>query len=56
VAERDGWLVGALTYVVRGTECEVLTLHADGRRKGVGSALIAEVKQIARRGGMHPPG
>lgn len=51
VAERDGRLVGALTYVVRGAECEVLTLHADERRKGMGSALIAEVKQIARRAG-----
>lgn len=49
VAERDGRLVGVLTYVVRGAECEVLTLHADERGKGVGSALIAEVVQIARR-------
>jgi GNAT superfamily N-acetyltransferase len=51
VAERDGRLVGVLTYVVRGAECEVLTLHADERRKGVGSALIAEVTGIARRAG-----
>jgi ribosomal protein S18 acetylase RimI-like enzyme len=51
VAERDGRLVGVLTYVVRGAECEVLTLHADERRKGVGSALVAEVKEIARRAG-----
>src|SRR3954469_24476721 len=51
VAERDGRLVGVLTYVVHGAECEVLTVHADERRKGVGSALVAEVKQIARRAG-----
>jgi GNAT superfamily N-acetyltransferase len=51
VAEQDGRLVGVLTYVVRGAECEVLTLHADERWQGVGSALIAEVKQIARRAG-----
>ena len=51
VAERDGRSVGVLTYVVGGADCEVLTLHADERRKGVGSALIAEVKQIARRAG-----
>ena len=43
VAERDGRLVGALTYVVRGAECEILTLHADDRRQGLGTALIAEV-------------
>ena len=51
VAERDGRLVGALTYVVRDADCEVLTLHADDRGKGLGSALIAEVKKIARRAG-----
>jgi hypothetical protein len=32
VAELDGRLTGVLTYVVRGTECEVLTLHTDVRR------------------------
>src|SRR5436305_433529 len=51
VAERDGRLVGALIYVVRDADCEVLTLHADDRRKGLGIALIAEVKKIARRAG-----
>jgi ribosomal protein S18 acetylase RimI-like enzyme len=51
VAERDGRLVGALTYVVRGADCEVLTLHTDDRRQGVGTALIVEVKGIARRAG-----
>ena len=43
VAERGGRLVGVLTYVVVGAECEVLTLHVDERRQGVGTALIAAV-------------
>lgn len=51
VAERDGRLVGVLTYVVRGADCEVLTLHVDDRRQRLGTALIAEVKEIARRAG-----
>jgi ribosomal protein S18 acetylase RimI-like enzyme len=51
VAEENGRLVGALTYVVTGAECEVLTLHVDGPRRGLGSALIAEVEKIARRAG-----
>jgi ribosomal protein S18 acetylase RimI-like enzyme len=49
VAEDDGRLVGVLTYLVDGAECEVLTLYVDERRRGVGTALIAEVMQIARR-------
>jgi ribosomal protein S18 acetylase RimI-like enzyme len=49
--EEDGRLLGVLTYIVTGAECEVLTLHADERRRGVGSALIAEVERIAARAG-----
>jgi GNAT superfamily N-acetyltransferase len=51
LAEKDGGLVGVLTYVVRGAECEVLTLYADERRQGAGSALIAEVTRFARQAG-----
>lgn len=51
VAERDGRLVGVLTYVVTGAECEVLTLHVDERRQGVGTALIAAASEIAREQG-----
>jgi ribosomal protein S18 acetylase RimI-like enzyme len=51
VAAENGRLVGVLTYVVRGADCEVLTLHVDDRRRGLGSTLIAEMKEIARRAG-----
>ena len=49
--EDDGRLLGVLTYVVDGARCEVLTLHADERRRGVGSALIAAVTEIALESG-----
>jgi ribosomal protein S18 acetylase RimI-like enzyme len=51
IAEESGRLVAALTYVLHGRDCEILTLHADERRRGVGSALIAEVTRIAREAG-----
>jgi GNAT superfamily N-acetyltransferase len=51
LAEDGTDLVGALTYVIRGAECEVLTLHADRQWSGVGSALLAEVTRIARDAG-----
>jgi ribosomal protein S18 acetylase RimI-like enzyme len=51
VAEENRRLVALLTYVVTGADCEVLTLHVDDRRRGLGSTLIAEVKEIARRAG-----
>src|SRR5215218_7800172 len=51
VAEEDGRLVGVLSYVVDGACCEVLTLHADVRGRGVGTALIGKVKRVATGAG-----
>lgn len=51
VAEHDARLVGVLTYVIAGDQCEVLTLHVDHQRSGVGTALIAEITDVARRSG-----
>lgn len=46
IAEEDGRLVGVLSYVVDGASCEVLTLHADVRGRGVGTALIGEAPSM----------
>jgi GNAT superfamily N-acetyltransferase len=51
LADADGRLLGVLTYVIDGARCEVLTLHADERGRGVGSALLAEVKRVAAEAG-----
>ena len=47
----DPGLAGVLTYVVDGAECEILTLHAERPRGGVGTALIEAVKAPARAAG-----
>ncbi len=44
-------LVGAATYVPDGDGCELLTLHASSRRTGIGTALLTEVRAIARDAG-----
>jgi ribosomal protein S18 acetylase RimI-like enzyme len=44
-------LLGVLTYVVKGRDCEVLTLHADVRREGVGTKLMDAAQRIAREHG-----
>jgi N-acetylglutamate synthase-like GNAT family acetyltransferase len=51
LAEESGKLIGALTYVLSGRACEVLTLHVAESWKGVGSALIAELEDILRKEG-----
>jgi hypothetical protein len=53
IAEQDGRVVGVLAYVVDGAGCEVLTLPADVRGRGVGTALIGEVKRIVTRPDAH---
>jgi GNAT superfamily N-acetyltransferase len=40
-------LRGIATYVIDGPSCELLTLHASTRAAGIGSALLAAVKEIA---------
>jgi GNAT superfamily N-acetyltransferase len=47
LAWSEGDLTGVATYVVDGEECELLTLHSTTRLSGVGSALLAAVRQIA---------
>ena len=48
IAETDaGQPAGLLTYIERDGECEVLTLHAVRQRAGVGSALIASIRDLA---------
>lgn len=48
IAARGGELVGLLTYRVKENECEVLTLNAFERRRGIGSALMDAVADQAR--------
>ena len=42
-------LVGAATYVVEQRACELLTLHAESRFSGTGSALLTALIDIARQ-------
>jgi len=48
IAESGEKIAGALTYIVLGQECEILTLHVDHQRIGIGSALVVAMKEICR--------
>ncbi len=47
LAWADDELVGVATYVTDGEACELLTLHADTRLIGVGTALVQAVRARA---------
>jgi ribosomal protein S18 acetylase RimI-like enzyme len=51
VALNDGRPCGLLTYRKDGTDMEVVTLHANPLRQGVGTALLAAARAIARGAG-----
>ena len=51
IAQEDGKIVGVLTYIPAGHAWEVLTLHAEPRRNGSGTALMHAVEGEARKAG-----
>jgi GNAT superfamily N-acetyltransferase len=53
VALDDASLVGVATYIVGGDECELVTLNAFERSRGIGGALLEAVAREARDTGCH---
>jgi ribosomal protein S18 acetylase RimI-like enzyme len=51
LAVEDARVIGVLTYVLSGEACEVLTLHVEDRRRGLGTVLLEAAAEIARRAG-----
>jgi N-acetylglutamate synthase-like GNAT family acetyltransferase len=51
IAEEDGKLVGLVTYVINDKACEIVSMNSLAEGKGVGSALIDAVKDVANKAG-----
>src|SRR5262249_42169662 len=51
IAERDGELVGVLTYVIEDDAMEVVTIDSMAPQSGAGSALLAAAVRTARVAG-----
>ncbi|MFZ5817061.1 MAG: GNAT family N-acetyltransferase [Bacillota bacterium] len=49
VAWDGGDRVGLATYLLHGDSCELMSLNALTGRKGVGTALLAAVEEVARQ-------
>jgi len=49
VKEDEGWeYLGLITYSVEGNDCQIVTLDSIIKRKGIGQALVEEVKKVAK--------
>lgn len=51
VLDEEGEIVGLITYVLRGDECEVTSLDSLRERQGLGTALLEKVEQVALENG-----
>ncbi len=47
----DGTRLGLITYEIRNKHCEIVTLDALEKFRGVGTALTEQVKRVARSAG-----
>jgi ribosomal protein S18 acetylase RimI-like enzyme len=51
IAEYDGYLVGLLTYHIESDACEIVTIDATQRLRGIGTMLLDAVKEAAQLAG-----
>jgi ribosomal protein S18 acetylase RimI-like enzyme len=48
IAERDGAILGVLTYELTDDEMYVISIHADSQHQGIGSGLMEAAVALAR--------
>ncbi len=51
LAEEEGRVVGLVTYERKDTVCQIISLNALTPGKGIGTALVEEVKKVAKEQG-----
>lgn len=51
IAEKSGKKAGLITYLIKGTNCEIVTLNSVRSGKGTGTALVEAVKNAALEAG-----
>lgn len=51
VLNKDGEIIGLITYIVSGHECEIISLDSIDEGKGIGTLLVQEVEVLAKREG-----
>jgi GNAT superfamily N-acetyltransferase len=51
VFNKNGEITGLITYIVSGQECEIISLDSIDEGQGIGTLLVQEVEELARREG-----
>ncbi|WP_152658014.1 GNAT family N-acetyltransferase [Oceanobacillus sp. CFH 90083] len=48
VLNKEGELIGYITYIIFDNECEIISLDSLEEGKGIGTALVQEVERVAK--------
>ncbi|MCE5195528.1 MAG: GNAT family N-acetyltransferase [Negativicutes bacterium] len=51
IVYQDGFIVGLITYDIRGEECELVTINSLLNKVGLGSSLLRSMEDAAREAG-----
>jgi GNAT superfamily N-acetyltransferase len=43
----DGEIIGVITYIIKGEECEIISLNSIKEGKGIGTSLVQAVESLA---------
>ena len=49
IAERSGKPVGFVMYAIEGKKCEIVALYVEVENQGIGTKLVDQVKEAAKR-------
>jgi len=49
VLNEEGQIIGLITYVIKDDECEIISLDSTEEGKGIGTALVKEVENLATK-------
>ncbi|NTU28408.1 GNAT family N-acetyltransferase [Bacillus tequilensis] len=47
--DEDGEIIGCITYVIDGQECEIISLDSIIEKNGIGTALLQRVEDLAKQ-------
>ncbi|MCM3706818.1 MULTISPECIES: GNAT family N-acetyltransferase [Cytobacillus] len=49
VQNEEDKIIGLITYIIKNTECEIISLDSTEEGKGIGTRLVLEVESLAKK-------
>ena len=49
VLNEEDKIIGLITYIIKNTECEIISLDSTAEGKGIGTSLVQKVENLAKK-------